>query len=438
MIQKLKSLKNHQGFMKYFKNTSWLFLEKVLKIASELFIGIWIARYLGPEHFGLLSYSQSFAGLFMVIATLGLNTIIVRELVKGERKRDLLLGTSFILQLAGAFFVLLLILVSISFSSNDSFTNTLIFIIALSMIFKSFNVIDFYFQSKVLSKYTVYANMILLSLSSIIKILLILNEASLIYFAYILLFESFILAIGFIYFYTKNNISIFNWKFDKTLALGLLKDSWPLILSGIVITVYMKIDQVMIQEMMGSKSVGQYAAAVRLSEAWYFIPMIIASSLFPAIINAKKINDKLYHTRLQKLYDLMVWMGIAIAIPMTFMSDWLVELLYGVQYSLASDVLMLHIWAGVFVFLGVSFSKYLTAENQTKKAFYRTLLGAVINVLLNYILIPIYGINGAAIATIIGQISANYLYDIFDKDLHGQLKMKTMCFFPVHILKGYR
>ena len=131
-------------------------------------------------------------------------------------------------------------------------------------------------------------------------------------------------------------------------------------------------------------------------------------------------------------------MPIAIAIPMTFMSDWLVELLYGVQYSLASDVLMLHIWAGVFVFLGVSFSKYLTAENQTKKAFYRTLLGAVINVLLNYILIPIYGINGAAIATIIGQISANYLYDIFDKDLHGQLKMKTMCFFPVHILKGYR
>ncbi len=438
MLARLKSLKNHQGFMKYFKNTSWFFAEKVLKIISELFIGIWIARYLGPEHFGLLSYAQSYAGLFMVIATLGLNTVIVRELVKDERKRDLLLGTAFILQLLGAILVIVILSLTIKLTSNDSFTNILIFIIAFSTFFKSFNVIDFYFQSKVLSKFTVYANMILLLISSIIKILLILNEASLIYFAYIILFESFILAIGFIYFYTKNNISIFNWKFDKKLAISLLKDSWPLILSGIVITVYMKIDQVMIQSMLGSESVGQYAAAVRLSEAWYFIPMIIASSLFPAIINAKSISKELYYTRLQKLYDLMVWMGIAIAIPMTFLSNWIIELLYGNEYNLAGDVLMLHIWAGVFVFLGVAFSKYLIAENQTKKAFYRTTLGAIINIILNYLLIPIYGINGAAIATIIGQISANYLYDIFDKDLQQQLKMKTMCFFPIHIIKGYK
>ena len=438
VLEKLKSLKNHQGFIKYFKNISWLFAEKVLKIISELFLGIWVARYLGPENFGLLSYSQSYAGLFMVIAPLGLNAIIVRELVKDESKRDYLLGTSFVLQLVGAVFILLLLFVSIKFISNDNLTNNLIFIIAFSTIFKSFNVIDFYFQSKVLSQFTVYANILLLLIASIIKIMLLLNNAPLIYFAYILLFESFVLAVGFIYFYSKNNISIFNWKFDKILAKSLLKDSWPLILSSIVITIYMKIDQVMIREMLGNNAVGQYAVAVRLSEAWYFIPMIIASSLFPAIINARKISKELYYKRLQKLYDLMVWIGILIAIPMTFLSNWIVELLYGNQYNQSGDVLMLHIWTGVFVFLGVSFSKYLTAENQTKKAFYRALLGAIVNIALNYMLIPIYGIYGAAIATIIGQIFANYIYDIFDKDLHHQFKMKTMCFFPVHILKGYK
>lgn len=131
----------------------------------------------------------------------------------------------------------------------------------------------------------------------------------------------------------------------------------------------MKIDQVIINQLLGPEEVGQYAAAIRLSEAWYFIPMVIASSLFPAIISAKKQSEELYNSRLQKLYDLMVWMSIIIALPMTFLSNWIVEILYGGQYDEAGSVLMIHIWTGVFVFLGVAFSGYLTAENKTKKPF---------------------------------------------------------------------
>jgi O-antigen/teichoic acid export membrane protein len=439
MITKIKSLRNHQGFMKYFKNTSWLFAEKILRMVVGLFVGIWVARYLGPERFGLFSYAQSFVGLFTAIATLGLDGIVVRELVKDESRRDELISTAFWLKLTGAFVVLLILALAVNFTSNDHYANILVFIIASATIFQSFNVIDFYFQSKVLSKYVVYANIISLFLSSIVKIVLILNEALLIDFAWTVLFDSFVLACGYIYFFMKNNLSfkIQNLKFKREMAISLLKDSWPLILSGIVISIYMKIDQVMIKEMLDSEAVGQYAAAVRLSEAWYFIPMVIASSLFPAILNAKKMGTVLYQARLQKLYDLMVWMAIAIALPMTFLSDWIIELLYGGQYNQAGSVLMIHIWAAVFVFLGVAFSQYLTAENLTKKSFYRTLLGAILNVILNYILIPKYGINGAAIATLLGQFIANYMYDFFDKDLHQQLKMKTKCFFPIHILKGY-
>jgi O-antigen/teichoic acid export membrane protein len=415
MIAKLKLLQGHQGFMKYFKNTSWLFLERVLKVISELFIGIWVARYLGPEHYGLLSYSQSFAGLFMVIATFGLNTIIVRELVKDESKKDLLLGTSFILQLFGAILVLLLIFLSVHLTSNDSFTNSLIFIIAFSTVFKSFNVIDFYFQSKVLSKYTVYVNMILLLISSIIKILLILNEASLLYFAYILLFESFVLAIGFIYFYAKNNISIFNWKFDKTLAISLLKDSWPLILSGLVITIYMKIDQVMIQEMLGSEAVGQYAAAVRLSEAWYFMPMIIVSSLFPAIVNSKKISEKLFYSRLQKLFTLLMWLSIIIAVLTTLYGQIIIDLLYGNQYYNSGSVLVVHIWAGLAVSYGIVWSKWLLVENKQKYIIIFHVISMILNIGYNYFFIRIQGIDGAAIATALSSITAQAAGIIFYK-----------------------
>ena len=439
MLTKLKSLKNHEGFMKYFKNTSWLFGEKILRMFVGLFVGVWVARYLGPERFGLFSFAQSFVGLFTVIATLGLDGIVVRELVKDESPKNRLLGTAFYLQLMGAFFVLLLLGIAISFTSNDTYTNALIFIIASATIFQSFNVVDMYFQSKVMSKYIVYSNIISLLISTSIKVILILTEAPLIAFAFVILFDSFVLAVGYIYFFLKKStFKIWELSFDKSTAIGLLKDSWPLILSGIVISIYMKIDQVMIKEMLGSEAVGQYAAAVRLSEAWYFIPMVIASSLFPAIVNAKKISEKLYYERLQKLYDLMVWMAIAIALPMTFLSDYVVNLLYGNQYNEAGSVLMIHIWAGVFVFLGVAFSKYLTIENLTKKMFYRTFIGSILNITLNYFLIKIYGITGAAIATLLSQFIVNYAYDIFDKKLHKQLIMKTICFMPIHIIKGYK
>ena len=450
MIEKLQSLKNHQGFMKYFINTSWLFGEKILRMVVGLFVGIWVARYLGPEQFGLFSYAQSFVGLFTAIATLGLDGIVVRELVKDDTRRDELIGTAFWLKLMGAFGVLIVLAIAVNFTSNDSYTNSLVFIIASATIFQSFNVVDMYFQSKVLSKYIVYANVISLFISSIVKIVLILNEAPLIAFAWVVLFDSFILAGGFIYFYIKNRRhseqperhsvldteSSFAWKINKSTALSLLKDSWPLILSGIVISIYMKIDQVMIKEMMNAQAVGQYAAAVRLSEAWYFIPMAIVSSLFPSIINAKKVSDKLYLERLQRLYSLMVWLAIAIALPMTFLSDWVVNLLYGNAYQEAGSVLMIHIWTGVFVFLGVAFSHYLIVENLMMKSFYRTALGTILNIIFNFILIPKYGIYGAAIATLLGQMTANLIYDIFDKTLWSQLKMKLKAIFPIYLIRG--
>ena len=270
-----------------------------------LFVGVWVARYLGPDKFGLLSYAQSFVGLFAAIATFGLDSIVVRELVKNESNRGKLVGTAFGLKLIGGFVTILVLAVAIFFTSNDAYTNVLVFIVASATIFQSFNVIDFYFQSKVLSKYVVIANIITLFFSSIVKIVLIVVEAPLIAFAWAVLFDSVVLALGFTYFYFQNHLSIKKWKFEKNAALSLLKDSWPLILSSIVVSIYMRIDQVMIKEMMDNVAVGQYAAAVRLSEAWYFIPMVVASSFFPAIINAKKQSEEIYSARMQRLYNLM-------------------------------------------------------------------------------------------------------------------------------------
>lgn len=437
MLEKLKLLRAHYGFMRYFKNTTWLFGEKILRLLVALFVGVWVARYLGPEKFGILSYAQSFVAIFAVLATLGLDNLVVRELVKDESRTETLLGTSFFLKIFGAFSMLIFLAIALWLTSNDFYTKTLIFIIASASIFQSFNVVDFYYQSKVMGKYNVYANGISLLFSSVVKIILIISNAGLEAFVWVVLFDSLVLAIGYLYYFFKHSdFKIQKLIFKKSTAILLLKDSWPLLLSGFVIMIYMKIDQLMIKELIGDESVGQYSAAARLSEAWYFIPGVISSSLFPAILNAKKHSDELYYKRIQRLYDLMVCLAIGIALPVSLLSDSVINLLYGGQYDQAGGVLLIHIWAGVFVFLGVTSGKWYLAENLQKLAFLRNFYGMVINVTLNLILIPRYGIKGAALATLFSQITATYLFDFFNQKTRFMFIMKTRSiFFTFFLIK---
>jgi len=422
-------LKDHPGFRKYFANTSWLMVERILRMGVSLFVGIYVARYLGPERYGFLSYANSFVGIFLAFATLGLDEIVVRELVKSPEQREIILGSSFFLKLVGTLLMWMAILAAVPFTENDLKANILITIIAFGAVFQAFNVIDFNFQAKVKSKYVVHAQFVQLIVSSIVKIILVVNESPLIWFASVYCLDAIVLAVGLVFVYFYNGENIFCWKWSFETSKYLLHDSWPLIIAGVVVSVYMKIDQVMIKEMLGAKEVGLYAAAVKLSEAWYFLPMAITSSLFPAIINAKIYQKEDYFQRLQKLYDLMVWIAVAIALPTAILSPWIVELLYGNEYLESSSVLIIHIWSGIFVFLGVASSKYLLAENYIKKTFYRTFVGALLNIIMNYYLIGIMGINGAALSTFASHFFAAYFYDILDKDLRKMFILKTKSLF---------
>ncbi|GAA4411108.1 O-unit flippase [Advenella faeciporci] len=429
LLGKIIALKNHQGLWRYMANTSWLLAEQVLRIIASLLVGIWVARYLGPEQYGVFNYVLAFTAIFVGFAKLGLDDILVRELVSKPEQRDVFLGTAFWLKVMGAFLVMILVACIVPFTSNDATTNLYIFIIISGLVFQSFEVVGFYFQSQVLAKVVSLCKVIQLLLSSIIKVYLVVTKAELFRFVCVSSFDMFSLAVSYYVAYlTRGNASFFKC-FNVEVAKKLLKNSWPLILSSLVVTIYMRIDQIMIKEMLGEYEVGIYAAAVRLSEAFYFIPVLLTSSLFPAILNAKKESKKLYQKRIQRLYAFLVWMAIIIALIMTLLSDWLVTLLYGKEYLPAGKVLVIHVWASVFVFIGVAFYKYLMAENLIKIDFQRTLAGAVANVGLNLILIPKYGLVGAAVATLVAQFIANYMYDFFDKRLHAQLFLKTQAVF---------
>ena len=424
----LKQLSGHSGFRRYFSNMSWLFAENTLRLVAGLLVGVYVARYLGPSQFGGLSYAISFAGLFGAISDLGLEGIVVRNLVAFPEKRDLYLGTAFWLKLTGSFIMLGVIAIAIQFTSNDHATNLYIFIIASGLIFQSCQVVDFYFQSKVLSKYVSICKMSQLLLSSIVKLFLVFLNATLIWFVLVMLVDCVLLSVSLFVAYRSQRFGLFFAHFDLKTAKEMLADSWPLVFSGLTVMVYLRIDQIMIKEMLGASELGLYSAAVKLSEIWYFLPGIITTSLFPAIINAKKSSSDLYARRLQRLYSLMVWLALFIALPVSLASEWVIKSLYGIAFVQAAGVLKIYIWGGVFVFLSAAFGKYLIAENLTRKNLYRVAFGAIISVPLNYVLIRAYGIRGAAIASLISLFGANYAYDLFDRELWGQLKLKTFAF----------
>lgn len=412
-----------------------MFAEQVLRMAAGLFVGIWVARYLGPVQFGLFSYAVAFAALFSSIAKLGLDSIVVRDLVHDAERRDTYMSTAFWLKLIGAVAMLAMVIFVLQFTDSDSTTKLYICIIASGAVFQSAEVIDFYYQSRVLSRYVSVCRLAQLVISSLIKLCLIYIESDLFWFVLVSLVDQVTLAVTLYLSYRYQKFDIFLACFDTRVAIRMLRDSWPLMLSGLVIMVYMRIDQIMIKELLGDREVGVYSAATRLSEIWYFIPVILTNALFPAIINAKNTNGKLYLERLQLLYLLMVWVAVAIALPMTIFGDRIIILLFGREYSEAASVLRIQVWAGVFVFLGVASSNWFVIENQTKLSFRRTFYGMLVNVVLNSILIPKYGIQGAATASVLGNFTAAFVIDLFSKETRPVFYMKLNALIPVYFMR---
>jgi len=439
MFDKLTGItqKLSPGLRKILGNVGWLFVERILTMILAFFVGIWVIRYLGSENFGKLSYTTSFVALFSAIAQLGLNAIVIRNIVHEEKAAPEILGTAFVLKLIASSVTILIIGIAIWTFDTDPDVRWMTLIIAFSLMFSAFDAIEFWFQSQVLSGVLAIVRSVQLILSSLIKLSFIALKLPLMAFVWLILAEQVVKVLGMLWVYLKYHQSILQWRVNWSKGLEMLRDSWPLILSGVMITIYMKIDQVMLGNMANAQAVGNYAAAVRFSEIWYFIPMAVCSSVFPAILRAKQRSREEYYARLQQLYDLMAWMALAIAIPMTFASVPLLTTLLGKEFAEAGQILAWHIWAGPFVFLGVARSNWLMAENFTRFSFLTTSLGAIVNILLNFLLIPPYQGVGAAIATIIAYAVATHVSCLFYPPMLDSGWMLTKALFiPFQIRKN--
>jgi O-antigen/teichoic acid export membrane protein len=367
-----------------------------------LAVGVWVARHLGPEQYGLLSFAMAFVTLFAPLASLGLEDIVVRNLVRDPAVKEETLGTAFVLRLVGgASSIAAATLVVSLLVTSDGLTRWLVAILAAGALFQAFNVIECWFNSQVQAKYTVLARSAAFLVCSALRIALIVTGASLIWFAVVATVEVALASIGLVTVYRARGGTLVSWRPTLVTARSLIADSWPLFFSIISITLYQRIDQVMLQAAVGSAEVGIYSVAVRLVDAWAFIPSAIYWSVFPSILEAKREGEAVFHERLQRFYNLMAFSAYVVAVGATVAGPWLVRVLFGESYSGAGAILVVLSWANLFTSLEIARTAFLNAQNWNRVYLAMIVAGGALNIALNLVLIPRFGGLGAAVASLV-------------------------------------
>ncbi len=429
------------GVKKYLPNMSWMMGDKVFFLGVNFLASILVARYLGPEKFGVLSYATSLVAIFASAGSMGLAGLIVREVVKYPDQEKEILGSAFSLKYIGMLFSFLVMLIyAIAFELGNKETFWVFLIVATGVLFQPFDVIDYWFQSQVKAKYIAYSRVLSVLISTLLKVAFVLTGASLVFFSYANLTYTILCAIFLCIFYKNiTKKSPLSWSVSFTRMKALIKSGGLIYIGSILAIIYIKIDQVMLKWLVGTDEVGIYAVAAQLSEAWYFIPVAIVSSLFPSLIKVENSDREKYKVRLQQIFDLLFVLAAVIALAVTLVSDPVMSFFFGKEYSGSAPILNIHIWAGVFIFMRALFSRWILIENALVFSILTQGAGAVINVILNFFLIKEYGGVGAAYATLLSYAMASYGALFFYKKTRPVFLMMTKSIFsPLRLLLKIR
>jgi O-antigen/teichoic acid export membrane protein len=297
--------------------------------------------------------------------------------------------------------------------------------LSTAAISQGFDVVDYFFQSRTRSRVTVVPQLIVFVVSNLARVAAVVFKCQLLIFGLIAALEILATQLGFALVYWHHQRNLFKWKFRRERAVSLLKAGWPLLIAGLMVSIYMRTDQILLGSLSTIAVVGQYSAAVKLSEIWYALPVIVGASVMPRLLKYKEEMPALYYGRLRKLYGLMAGTSTLLAVLVTFFGRYAILLLFGAKYLPAAHILSVLIWSGPFVFLGCISNTQLIHENWTQLVLWRCIAGAVVNVALNFLLIPRFGAMGSAFATLIAQCAASYLMDLANKKTWFIFRMKT-------------
>lgn len=402
-------VRRSNGFASMLVNAGWLVGDRLFRAAVSFLVGAWVARYLGPDQFGQFSVVLSFIAFFQAAAALGLDSLAVRDIARSPAAAPAVLGSVLRLRiLAGILFWVLAVSAIAIWDPSATQTILMVAIVGAVPVFQAADAVDLWFQSQSQSRRTVQAKFVALMVGSGVKVALILLEAPLVWFAGAFLLD-FVLASAALAIAYRAYPTRACWTFDAGVAKRLLRESWPFLVSAVAIIAYMRIDQIMLMALRGSRETGIYASALPLSQIWYLLPTTLAISLAPLVARRKLESRQAYETALVWVFRAFGIISLTVATATCLAAPLLVPLVYGPAFSDAIPVLQIHVFANLFVALGVAQTLWITNEGVGHVLLTQTMLGAVVSICLNFILIPRFGAIGAAVAAVCAQASAAFL-----------------------------
>lgn len=401
---------------RFLQNTGWMAFAQIYQMVISLFIGVISARYLGPTNYGTINYAASYISFFTIFCALGLEGIVVKEMISKREQEGIILGSGIAMRLIAGVLSMIAVCVIVYFlNPNDSVLLTVTFLQSIILPFNAFHLIDMWYQSKLNSKVSTIIRCISYTLMSLYKIYLLITGKSVEWFAFSTSLDSLLIALMFMLMYRRNGTR--KLKFDYNTSKELLLQSYHLIISTMMAVLYSQMDRVMIGKMMTQTDVGFYTAAATICNMWVFIPQAFANSARPVIMELKDKDSNMYIRRLKQLMGFIFWIGALFSIVFTVMADFIIHVLYGDAYTMAKGPLIILIWSTVFSSLSYPRSIWMICENKQNYTKYILIWGVILNLILNYYGIKYLGIIGAAIATLFTEIMTCIISPMFYKEM---------------------
>lgn len=423
---------------KVLSNSIWSITQQFISLLVSFVMGIFIIRYLGTEKSGIINVLNSVVVIIASISWLGLDSIIVNELVKNESSEETIIWTTMFTKIIVTFLTLFIfVLLSLVFNVYDSSRIFVVILLGVGVVFQSYETLIFWFQKHLLVKCVSICSIFSMLISLLYQIYLLIQKKDFVWFSSVTAVHNivlfFLLLCVFLSF-TKTGPS-----FKLKTLFDMLKISYHYIISALAITLYMQIDKVMIGEMLSDSDAGVYSAAVNVAIVWQFVPLAIINSFRPIILHYKVKNHSLYMDSLKLLNVIITSVSFLFCIFIYLISEFAVVFLYGVDFSGAVYPLRITLWATMISMLGVVRGIWLVAEDYNKYDKFFTIIAAIVNVVLNYILIKKYNIVGAAWATVISYFLEVFMFNCFFKDTKGYLKIYLSSFLhPDRLINTYK
>lgn len=414
-------------------NAGWLIGGKIAQMVLSFFVSIFTARFLGPSNYGIINYAAAYVAFFTSLCNLGLNAVIIKDFVDNPQEQGSAIGTSLVMRTVSSAISILLILCIVSIVDRGESTTIIVSVLcSISLLFQVFDTFNYWFQSRYESKVTSIATFIAYLATSIYRIVLLILKKNVHWFAFATSIDYIFLGAVLWYAYKKHHGPRleFSWKKGR----HLLMRSYHYILSGTMVAIYGQTDRFMLKQMLDEASVGYYSLASSLNNMWVFVLQAIIDSMYPTILKLYGRDDAGFKKKNRQLYAVVIYVSIVAAVGLTFFAPLIVRLLYGEAYLPAIEPLRIVTWYTIFSYLGVARNAWIVCENRQKYLKYMYLSAAVLNIILNSLMIPRWGASGAAMASLITQICTSLILPCFWKDMRPNVKLMIEAF----LLKGIK